>query len=274
MKRLILLCMMMLSLPAMSASLEEAQALFAKRGENPNFALQAADMYRSLATQTRDQEVQAEMKLFEAQAIYFSAYKMPASPKNPKLAAFERGYEAANLAVTYFARTGNKTSEAKSLYWYGSNLGKWGETNGVLASLRKWPELKEKTLRIRQLDPTVYDYGANRILGKAYLSVPFESNEEGLAFLQESFDQTLVTIPSEDMTISRNPVNNSYLLDAYMNRNRVAQFCPLFENFDDYLFAGEELWSEISPDLIPETYIEQDKFEKDNELQDFYASNC
>lgn len=274
MKKLILLFVMMFSVSALSATLDEAQMLFAKRGENPNFALQAANIYRSLATQTRDQSVQAEMKLFEAQAIYYSAYKMPASPKNPKLAAFERGYEAANTAVVYFAATGNKTSEAKALYWYGSNLGKWGETNGVLASLRKWPELKEKTLRIRELDPTVYDYGANRILGKAFLSVPFESNEEGLAFLQESFDRTLVDIPSQGMTISRNPVNNSYLLDAYMNRNRVEKFCPLFENFDDYLYAGEELWMEISPDLVPETYIEQDKFLNDDELQDFYASNC
>jgi hypothetical protein len=274
MVRTLLALACVLSFSAFASTPEEAQRLFEKRGESPTNALAAADIYRNLASSSRDPRVQAEMKLKEAEAIYFVGYKAPMNPKEPKLRLFERGYTAADQASRFFEAQGMNSEAALAGFWYGSNLGKWGETNGVLASLRRWPELKARSMRIRELDPTVAEYGANRILGKAYLSIPFESNEEGLAFLQEAFDNTLVSLHDGAMVLSSNPVNNGYLLDAYRDRNRAAQFCDLYETFDDYLYEGEELWREVSPHLIPETYIEQQKFENDQNLHNYYSRNC
>jgi hypothetical protein len=274
MKRWLTLIVLCLSLNLNATTVEEAERLFSLRGEDPANALAAADIYRSLAQGTREPVSQATLLLSEAEAIYFVGYKTPLSPKEPRLRQFERGYTAAQSAAQIFRERQDRTMEARSLYWYSSNLGKWGETNGVLASLRRWPELKANSFRIRELDASVYDYGANRILGKAYFSVPFESKTEGLAFLQESYDKTLVTVLDGTMTLSRNPVNNSYLLDAYMDRNMASEFCDLYLDFADYLFEGEELWREVSPRLIPETYIEQEKFESDAELEAYFSRNC
>jgi hypothetical protein len=274
MKRWFIFLLFCFSLNLQASTIEEAQRLFSLRGEDPANALAAADIYRTLAQGTREPMSQAALLLSEAEAIYYVGYKTPLSPKEPRLRQFERGYNAADRSAEIYRQRQENTLEAKALYWYSTNLGKWGETNGVLASLRRWPELKAKSFRIRELDASVYDYGANRILGKAYFSVPFESKTEGLAFLQEAYDNTLVTILDGTMTLSRNPVNNSYLLDAYMDRNRVNEFCDLYLDFEDYLFEGEELWREVSPSLIPETYIEQQKFENDSELQAFFSRNC
>lgn len=274
MVRWILTLTLLFNFSAFASTADEAARLFALRGEDPQNALAAADIYRNLANNTRDPLAQAELKLREAESIYYVGYKTPMTPKEPRLAQFERGYNAADIAVTTYEARGMNTQAAQALYWYGTNLGKWGETNGVLASLRRWPELKAKSLRIRELDPTVYDYGANRILGKAFLSIPFESNTQGLAYLQEAYDNTLISLYDGAMVLSRNPVNNSYLLEAYVDRNRADKFCDLYEAFDDFLFEGEELWREVAPDLIPETYIEQDKFEEANDLHNFYGRNC
>jgi tetratricopeptide (TPR) repeat protein len=70
-----------------------------------------------------------------------------ATTPEQKLAAYEQGKDAARRAIELAPRS------AMAHLFYGINLGRWGQTRGVLRSLFLLPEMRETTRQTLELDP-------------------------------------------------------------------------------------------------------------------------
>ena len=72
---------------------------------------------------------------------------MRATTAEQKLAAYAEGKDAARRAIELAPRS------AMAHLFYGINLGRWGQTRGVLRSLFLLPELRETIQQTLELDP-------------------------------------------------------------------------------------------------------------------------
>ena len=72
---------------------------------------------------------------------------MRATTPEQKLAAYEQGKDAARRAIELAPRS------AMAHLFYGINLGRWGQTRGVLRSLFLLPEMRETIRQTLELDP-------------------------------------------------------------------------------------------------------------------------
>jgi hypothetical protein len=70
-----------------------------------------------------------------------------ATTPEQKLAAYEQGKDAGRRAIELAPRS------AMAHLFYGINLGRWGQTRGVLRSLFLLPELRETIRQTLELDP-------------------------------------------------------------------------------------------------------------------------
>lgn len=70
-----------------------------------------------------------------------------ATTRDEKLEAYERGREIAMRVVELEPK--NPTAH----FWYATNTGRWGQTNGILSSLFLVPTLKREITTILKLDP-------------------------------------------------------------------------------------------------------------------------
>jgi len=70
-----------------------------------------------------------------------------ATTPEQKLAAYEQGKDAARRAIELAPRS------AMAHLFYGINLGRWGQTRGVLRSLFLLPEMRETIRQTLELDP-------------------------------------------------------------------------------------------------------------------------
>lgn len=267
---------------AFAVTPEEAREFFQKRDQGIEWSLKAADAYKSLATSSSRSEVEkASFKINEAEALYFHIGLIPdgRSNKKEKLEKYERAYNAAISGAGVLASAPGvakkpefKTELARAYYWYSANLGKWGETKGVLASLGRWGELKEHVNYALKLDKTVEDYGPNRIFSRAYLKVPFESNDEALAFAKEAYKNTLTTVSGIEM--SRHTTTVLYYLNALEDRRQTDTFCEVFDNFSDLSRLSDAELLQYNPKRLPETKADIKEFENDSDLNEYYDDNC
>ena len=260
---------------------DEARQLFEQRDQGREFSLKAADAYKTLATESRNEVEKAAFKINEAEALYFHIGLIPddRSNKKEKLAKYERAYEAADSGASILASSPGtakkpeyKPELARAYYWYGANLGKWGETKGVLASLGRWGDLKEHVQYAIDLDKTIEDYGPNRIFSRAFIKVPFESNDEALAYAREAYDNTLTTISG--IELSRHTTTVLYYLYALENRRQTNTFCEVFDNFLDLSRLSDAELLQYNPKRLPETKADIKEFENDSDINEYYDDNC
>ncbi len=272
----------LMSASAFAVSPEEARALFEKRDQGIEFSLKAADAYKSLATgSSRSEAEKASFKINEAEALYFHIGLIPdeRSTKKEKLEKYERAYEAAMSGANVLASAPGvakkpeyKSELARAYYWYGANLGKWGETKGVLASLGRWGDLKDHVNYALNLDKTVEDYGPNRIFSRAFLKVPFESNDQALAYAKEAYDNTLTTVSG--IELSKHTTTVLYYLIALEDRRKTDTFCEVFDNFSDLSRLSDAELLQYNPKRLPETKADIKEFENDSDLNEYYDDNC
>lgn len=280
MKKLIL--GMLIASTVSANTVEEAKSLFAARtnsDEGVETALKAADMFKALAVNEASAVEKAKLKIKESEAIYFVGNRV--SGKDKILSMFERGYEAADFA----AKNLNGTDKAEALYWFTANQGRWGETNGVLASLSRWKgEMKpalEKVIAMGEKGQSVQHYGALRIYGKAQLKVPFASKKKGLAKLKKAYDKTIIDldVDGEEFEFS-SQVNNAlfYMWGLAKQDKSTDAFCEIFENAEILFDGGTEAYEAYDATQVPETEKElTDFFDGKGEYElaiDYADENC
>lgn len=278
MKKIILIALFTLSFQALSATKLEANELYDQRGEDRNFAKQAADMFNQLATQESDKLTKAQMKVSESRALYF--YGRTAATKNEKKDIYVMGYSAATEAINLLTGTNFNTDLAYAHYYYAANLGKWGEANGALASLGKWPELKAQLDIIDSLGEeakAIESYGSMRTRGRALHKLPFGNKKEALKYLKFSFDNSI----ADDFDMSASTTTTLYYLDILVKTNADEDtFCDVYEMMLDLADLDDEDLKEeltdLNPDLVPEAMIEVRQFTSGEIFEEDvhgYASN-
>lgn len=139
--------------------LAEARALFARYHEDPA----RLDRARDLLEQMLREDPQPEAFIFLAQ-VYLAWGDVRTQDREAKLAAYERGREVAKRAVELLPRN------PEAHLWYAANLGRWGQTKGVLRSLFLIPTMKEEIEIILELDPK-HPQG-HGLAGVFYMEVP------------------------------------------------------------------------------------------------------
>ncbi|MBL6989959.1 MAG: hypothetical protein ISR65_09285 [Bacteriovoracaceae bacterium] len=283
MKKLLLFTLTTLFLTssfAFANTVEEADELLSRRGEGVELAAQAADIYEALAQQETDVLKKADLYISMSDAVYFVGTRTADEPQEAKLAVFQRGMDAAKEAFALLELEPGvakleeyKTPLSRANYFFSANLGKWGETKGILVSLGQWPTLKKHLNYMIALDETVESYGVYRVLGRAYMKIPFESNQQGLDYMKKAYDNTLVTV--SDITLSKNSTTVVYYLDLLMKLgNDDETFCEVFESFSDLVDGGEELLQLYAPDRLPETKKDVNDFVGNDTVLEYFDENC
>lgn len=186
----------LLSSAAFGFNEQTAEELFRARGENTQNAYKAFELYTGLANTASTTDEKAQNYFLASQAVYYVGAKSTDNASRKKY--HELGYTTAAKGVALLENKpglseAQKELLANNLYFYGANLGKWGEANGIASSLGRWPELQETMKKIIKLNMAyVQDYGAYRILGRAFYKLPFPlgSNQKSLNYLKTAFEET------------------------------------------------------------------------------------
>lgn len=146
--------------PASAQSpLAEARTLFDSYHEDPA----RLDRARDLLEEMIRQDPQPEAFIFLAR-VYLAWGDVRAKDREEKLSAYERGRDLAKRAVELAPRN------VDAHLWYAANVGRWGQTKGVLRSLFLIPTLKEEIRIILELDPkSAQGHG---LAGVVYMEVP------------------------------------------------------------------------------------------------------
>ncbi len=278
-KSLLIASTLLGSLAASANTVEMAMDLYSKRGEDTQNAKKAADIYGKLAASETDMLTKGKLMIAQSEATYFLGTK--ATEKKDKQRIHSAGYETALKAVRLLREVPGEeaiTERSRALYFYGSNLGKWGETKFILKVLKIWKEdLKPRMMKLVTLDDSVEDYGVYRIIGRAFIKVPNESSSKGVGYLEKAFEATKVE--TEDFTVAKNSTTTRYLLWAYQEVEEVDKFCELYDNYEAFTEADRADQDAVNEDLIPETQEEIKAFKsaKDKEIEkmkEYYEEEC
>lgn len=248
MKALMLTAALAATLTAAQAFAESAQELeakaaaaYAKRdysNAGANSAQEAADLYAKAAAASQG-DAKAKYLAEQSAALYFVGDAN--TVKDVKIDKFLKGIGAADQSLKVLGIadvttvTDAQLAQLKSslkkeqlailggaLYQRGANLGQWGQQNGVMQSLGKWPELRRTMEVIVNLGllASTHNYGAYRILGRGYFKIPSLMGGDMVKatnYLKTAFNSTLVTLPN-GKKVSKNGYNNTYYAEV-LNEN-------------------------------------------------------
>ena len=137
----------------------ELQTLSTRYHENPK----KIDQLKAALEKAAETDPDFETLLALAQ-VCFMYGDVRATSEDAKLAAYDRGREAAKRAIQLAPKS------APAQFWYGTNTGRWGQTKGIVRSLFLLPAVKEAMQTALALDP---DYApAYALGGSIYYEVP------------------------------------------------------------------------------------------------------
>lgn len=168
------------------AKLAEAQTLYNSRTD----AVKVESALNALTT-AENEAVEANLKydilVFTSKILYWKGDH--ATTDGDKVQLFDAGRAKAGEAKEA------NDSFGDAYYWYAANLARWGEANGVVASLSKkkelirtLEELATKTNRDGSDGSTYEWHGSDRILGRVYFKLP--------GFAGGSLDKSLTYLDS------------------------------------------------------------------------------
>ena len=266
MKKILLSMVLCGSLQAATSG--DADTLYAKRGEDFKMALQAANLYKIAAEGSRSTKDLVDNKLGEAKALYFYGNKV--ASKDEKKTIYTRAYKAALSAVEKSSASKGvpaagftKSDLAEAHYFYAINLARWGNANGISASIGKLPELMQNLELTNKLDESVENFGAYRTAGRVRFKVPAAlarlrglsnfSTEDALDDLFNAYDNSMITVEEVDVETSANTTTTVYLLDVLADLGERGDFCEIFSGMKALSTAGDAVIAKYFPTKIPES---------------------
>ena len=144
---------------------------------------------------------------------------------------------------------------AEAYFYYGINLGRWAEANGIMKSLGERHNLRRSMETVlvkaakddegREIAGKDYDgWGANRTLGRMYFKLPGMfggDNDKAEKLLREAVANT----PSD----YKNSLNVYYLAEVLIAKSKIAEAKKVL----DELISYESRPEKYNPRRIPET---------------------
>lgn len=240
---------------AASANYQTAEELYKLRGENVQNAFKAYELYLDMAKTEPSEDLKAQNYWLAGQAVFFVGEA--AKDNSEKKKYHTMGFEAAAKGVALLEPKWDSLSEsqkeilANSYYWYGGNLGKWGEANGIASSLGRWPELQNNMKNIIALKMQhIQDFGAFRILARAFYKLPFPlgSNKKAYNYIEKACEET----KHPKYGISRNSLNVLYYAQIMIATGYADDAEKMLKTLVDITDLND-----YNPDRVPETKVEQ-----------------
>lgn len=230
--------------------MNQAKAAYAAREYSAAGAAksqEAADLYAQAAKSATDKKTQNLALVGQSEALYFvGAANTAAEVKIEKhLAGLEiadsvvKAYginDVTNVPAADLARLKALPADelalvGEALYFRGTNLGQWGNANGVMESLGRWPELRSTMEVIVNLGVFgAHEYGAYRVLGRGYFKVPGlfgGSNKQAEKYLSAAVKYTL----APGQVFSMNGYNNLYIAELYKDIGKEKEAKEILEAF-------------------------------------------
>ena len=171
------------------AKITQADGLYKDRADLTKVD-QALTLLDQAAQEATSNDVKFDALVHQSYTLYFLGTRQ--TEKSQKVKTFLDGDNKAREAI----KIGDY---ADAYYWSAANLGRWGETMGVLQSLGRKDELikilktiSEKDTLNNEAGETYASYGADRILGRVYAKLPSfagGSRPQALALLKRSYEK-------------------------------------------------------------------------------------
>jgi hypothetical protein len=210
-------------------------------------AAEAVRLFGDLAKTTADANLKAQYLVKQAASSFFLGDS--ASDNNEKIAQFTAGMGSSNAALKLTgindvnnvtdADIANITKRSKdeitlvaeALYVYGINLGQWGQANGVMQSLNKWPELRTTMELIVKVGARgLHEYGAYRTLGRGYFKIPALLGGD-VAKAQKYLSTAVQGSLAPGQVYSTNGYNNLFYADLLIDQGQQAQAKKILQDF-------------------------------------------
>jgi len=138
---------------------ERARTLITGYHEDARRIDEARDLLEAAITRERPPETVALLS-----RIYFLYGEVRATTAEDKLAAFGRGRELGKLAVELAPRS------EEAHVWYALNVGRWGQTKGMMRSLFLLPTLREELDTIFAINPR--SVRGHALAGNVFFELP------------------------------------------------------------------------------------------------------
>ena len=162
------------------------------------------------------------------------------------MAQISSGYREGICSEKPFAEAITKADKAAvpAMYWYASNLGKWGLAKGIFTILKYKDNIKAMMDRIVELDDSFFYHAPYRYFGAYYTKVPFPGGD--MAKSKENFEKSIAGSPQ-------------YLATKVL---MAEQYCTKAKDRATFKRLLEEVLAfdlTTAPELAPENTIEQKK---------------
>jgi tetratricopeptide (TPR) repeat protein len=138
---------------------ERARALIATYHEDPHRIDEARDLLEEAITRERPADAVTLLS-----RIYFLAGEVRATSDDEKLAAFGRGRDLGKLAIEIAPRS------EEAHVWYALNLGRWGQTKGMMRSLFLLPTIREELDTVFSINPR--SVRGHALAGNVFFELP------------------------------------------------------------------------------------------------------
>ena len=294
-KRSVAIIAAIFSLNVLASDLERANELYAQRGltgAEAGYAREAGKIYLELArTRSTSLQEKAVLLTHASKALFFDAMILNEDDRDQKLskywAAFEIGLEACNIMGTSACdkkqpvgvKEGfNKDDLALAMYWLGANSARWGKLKGPFTALSKWRNILEPRIKdMLVLNPTVNNYGINRIAGGALNVLGGDINgRDALNFMTEAFEATAHEV--EGIYLANDMATNVFYLDALRKAGKNEMYCELYDSIIEAEEFGQddsEFLEAMFPGMVSDYYwVMKNDFHSEKKFERHYRRKC
>ena len=231
----------------------QAQDFFNKRDYNAagiNNAREAARLYAEAAAGTADKTLKIKYLTAQSESLYFVGAATEDSAT--KIDVHTKGIAAGDQAIKLIGLVTNAMDKvtdaqvapfkgskelAEALYQRGANLGAWGQANGVVQSLSKWPDLK-RSMELMEVIGMVdhRDFGGYRVIGRGLFKIPSLMGGDipkSVRLLSTAFTKT----KPANQTVSRSGFNNLYYAEVLYYRDETGDQAKAKKILQDFIKA-------------------------------------
>lgn len=220
---------------------------FSKRGESVANAQSCVTKAGEALKVAASEEQKYDALVLQSRCTYYVGMKT--SGDDAKIAVFKRAMVYAEEAKKILK------DRAEAYFFYGINLGRWAEANGIMKSLGERHNLRRNMEAVltksakdddgKDLAGREYDgYGANRTLGRMYFKLPGMfggDNQKAEKLLREA-----VALTSKDYP---NALNVYYLAEILVANDKKGEAKRIL----DEVLAFEGKPEKYNPRRVPET---------------------
>ncbi len=223
--------------------MEAGRDLYAQRGDLSKNDQAIATLNEAAGLVESDDDLKYEILILESRAVYWKGNNQ--TDKDQKKATHDQAMTLCKAAMAL------NDDYADAHYFYGINLARWAEANGVISSLFRKDELMktmadamDRNTLAGAAGETIDGYGPHRTLGRVYFKLP--------GFAGGSNDKSVKELDKAYANAPTLALNAVYLAETLADGNKDQK--ARARDILDQLLSKDA--STLNPDRVPETQQE------------------